>query len=93
MKESDRIAAMAEGLDVLGVKNEVLEDGIVIEGGGRMGGGEIQTHMDHRIAMAFSIAALRAQGEIRVLDCDHVATSFPGFEVLARGAGLQISAG
>ena len=93
VKESDRIAAMAEGLDVLGVKNEVLEDGIVIEGGGRIGGGEIQTHMDHRIAMAFSIAALRAQGEIRVLDCDHVATSFPGFDVLARGAGLQISAG
>jgi 3-phosphoshikimate 1-carboxyvinyltransferase len=93
VKESDRIAAMAEGLDVLGVKNEVLEDGIVIEGGGPIGGGEIQTHMDHRIAMAFSIAALRAQGEIRVLDCDHVATSFPGFDALARGAGLQISAG
>ena len=43
--------------------------------------------MDHRIAMAFAIAALRARDEIRVLDCDHVATSFPGFDALARGAG------
>lgn len=91
VKESDRIAAMAEGLDTLGVNNEVLDDGIIIEGGGAIGGGEIRTHMDHRIAMAFSIAALRADGEIKVLDCDHVATSFPGFDALARGLGLQIS--
>ena len=91
VKESDRIAAMAEGLDALGVTNEVLEDGIIIEGGGAIGGGEIHTHMDHRIAMAFSIAALRAEAEIRVLDCDHVATSFPGFDTLAKRAGLRIS--
>jgi 3-phosphoshikimate 1-carboxyvinyltransferase len=89
VKESDRIAAMAEGLDTLGVNNEVLDDGIVIEGG-PMGGGEIRTHMDHRIAMAFSIAGLRARETIRVLDCDHVATSFPGFDELARRAGLRI---
>lgn len=91
VKESDRIAAMAEGLDTLGVPNEVLEDGIIIEGGGTIGGGEIRTHMDHRIAMAFAIAALRAEGAISILDCDHVATSFPGFDALARGLGLQIS--
>lgn len=91
VKESDRIAAMAEGLDTLGVKNEVLDDGIIIEGGGPIGGGEIRTHMDHRIAMAFSVAALRAEAEITVLDCDHVATSFTGFDALARGLGLQIS--
>lgn len=90
VKESDRIAAMAEGLDTLGVKNEVLDDGIVIEGG-PIGGGQIRTHMDHRIAMAFAIAALRAEKEIYVLDCDHVATSFPGFDALARGLGLQIT--
>ena len=90
VKESDRIAAMAEGLTTLGVACEVLEDGIVIEGGS-LGGGTIGTHHDHRIAMSFAIAALRAQGEIRVLDCDHVATSFPGFDALARGLGLQIS--
>ena len=91
VKESDRIAAMAEGLTTLGIGNEVLPDGIVIEGG-IPGGGVIRTFHDHRIAMAFAIAALRAEGEIRVLDCDHVATSFPGFDALARGLGLQISA-
>jgi 3-phosphoshikimate 1-carboxyvinyltransferase len=92
VKESDRIAAMAEGLTTLGVVNEVLDDGIVIEGGGRLGGGVIHTYHDHRIAMAFAVAALRADAEIRVLDCDHVATSFPGFDAMARGLGLQISA-
>ncbi|HDY82489.1 MAG TPA: 3-phosphoshikimate 1-carboxyvinyltransferase [Halieaceae bacterium] len=90
VKESDRIAAMAEGLDTIGVVNEVLDDGIVIEGG-TLGGGVIHTHHDHRIAMSFAIAALRAEREISILDCDHVATSFPGFDALARGLGLQIS--
>jgi 3-phosphoshikimate 1-carboxyvinyltransferase len=90
VKESDRITAMAEGLTTLGVHNEVLEDGIIIEGG-EFGGGVIRTFHDHRIAMAFSIAALRAGAEIRILDCDHVATSFPGFDALARGVGLQLS--
>lgn len=90
VKESDRIAAMAEGLTTLGISNEVLDDGIIIEGG-IMGGGTIRTFHDHRIAMSFAIAALRAEGEIQVLDCDHVATSFPGFDALARGLGLQIS--
>ncbi len=91
VKESDRIAAMAEGLTTLGVSTEVLDDGIIIEGG-TMDGGVIHTFHDHRIAMSFAIAALRAKREIRILDCDHVATSFPGFDALARGLGLQISA-
>ena len=89
VKESDRIAAMAEGLTTLGIVNDVLEDGIIIEGGA-FGGGIIKTFHDHRIAMSFAIAALRAKDEINVLDCDHVATSFPGFDMLARGLGLQI---
>lgn len=91
VKESDRIAAMAEGLTTLGIHNEVLHDGIIIEGG-TLGGGVIHTFGDHRIAMSFAIAALRAQREINVLECGHVATSFPGFDALARGLGLQISA-
>ncbi|MEZ5571374.1 MAG: 3-phosphoshikimate 1-carboxyvinyltransferase [Halioglobus sp.] len=91
VKESDRIAAMAEGLTTLGVNNEVLEDGIIIEGG-ILGGGTIHTYQDHRIAMSFAIAALRATAEITVLDCDHVATSFPGFDTLARELGLGITA-
>lgn len=90
VKESDRIASMAEGLDTLGVHNEVLEDGIIIDGG-EIGGGTIRTFHDHRIAMAFAVAALRASKELRVLDCDHVATSFPQFDGLARGVGLQLS--
>jgi 3-phosphoshikimate 1-carboxyvinyltransferase len=91
VKESDRIAAMAEGLNTLGVRNEVLEDGIIIDGGA-IGGGVIHTYHDHRIAMAFAIAALLAAREITVLDCDHVATSFPGFIKLAGGLGLRIGA-
>ena len=91
VKESDRIAAMAEGLDTLGVRNEVLDDGIIIDGG-PMGGGEIRTHHDHRIAMSFAVAALRAEDQITVLDCDHVATSFPGFDTMSRTLGLNISA-
>ncbi|PIE39702.1 MAG: 3-phosphoshikimate 1-carboxyvinyltransferase [Gammaproteobacteria bacterium] len=90
VKESDRIAAMAAGLNTLGVANEVLDDGIIIDGG-EMGGGTIRTFMDHRIAMAFSVAALRANAPIRILDCDHVNTSFPGFDAMARGLGLQLS--
>ena len=91
VKESDRIASMAEGLTTLGIINEVRDDGIVIEGG-TLGGGVIKTYHDHRIAMSFAVAALRAEREIRILDCDHVATSFPAFDALARGLGLQISA-
>ncbi len=90
VKESDRIAAMAEGLSTLGIQNEVLDDGIIIDGG-TIGGGDIHTYHDHRIAMAFAIAGLRAESPIRVLDCDHVATSFPGFENLAQRLGLNIS--
>jgi 3-phosphoshikimate 1-carboxyvinyltransferase len=90
VKESDRIASMAEGLSTLGVRNEVLDDGIIIEGG-TLSGGTVRTFHDHRIAMSFAVAALRSEGPIRVLDCDHVATSFPGFDSLTRGLGLQIA--
>lgn len=89
VKESDRIASMAEGLTRLGVENEVMPDGIVITGG-PISGGEVNTFDDHRIAMSFSVAALRATGPIQVNDCDHVSTSFPGFASLAQGVGLRI---
>jgi 3-phosphoshikimate 1-carboxyvinyltransferase len=95
VKESDRIAAMAEGLETLGVNTEVLDDGIIVQGFGDNGsfaGGEVNSHHDHRIAMAFSVAALRAEAEIKILETDNVATSFPGFDALMRGLGLQISA-
>ena len=90
VKESDRIAAMAEGLDTLGVQNEPTPDGIVIEGG-TLGGGTIRTFNDHRIAMAFAMAGLRASRAIEILDCDHVATSFPRFDHLAVQSGLKLA--
>jgi 3-phosphoshikimate 1-carboxyvinyltransferase len=93
VKESDRIAVMAAGLGALGVTAEVLPDGIRIQGlghGGRLGGGTIDSHGDHRIAMSFAMAALRAEAPILVRDCENVNTSFPGFAALAAGAGLGI---
>jgi 3-phosphoshikimate 1-carboxyvinyltransferase len=91
VKESDRIQTMADGLAVLGVKHEVKPDGIVIQGQGTLGGGTINSHGDHRIAMSFTMAALRASAPITVLDCNNVATSFPGFAELARQCGINLT--
>lgn len=91
VKESDRIAAIANGLAALGITVEALPDGLRIQGG-RFRGGVVDSHGDHRIAMAFSLAALRAQGAVRICDCVNVGTSFPGYAELMRGLGLDISA-
>ncbi len=93
VKESDRIQVMADGLTVLGVETTVTPDGIVIDGGQTMAGGTVNSHGDHRIAMAFSVASLCASGSIEVTDCANVATSFPGFVELAKWTGINISAG
>ncbi|MGH8289510.1 MAG: 3-phosphoshikimate 1-carboxyvinyltransferase [Steroidobacteraceae bacterium] len=90
LKESDRLAAMAQGLTVLGVENQLLEDGLWIRGGAALGGGTIESHGDHRIAMAFAVAGLGAKRPIEIRDVANVATSFPGFLESARSAGLQI---
>ena len=90
VKESDRIQVMADGLTVLGVDAQSRDDGIVIQGG-QLGGGEIESHGDHRIAMAFSIASLRATREIRIKECANVNTSFPGFVELAHQIGIRIN--
>ena len=92
VKESDRIQVMADGLQAIGVETTVTPDGIVIDGGQEMAGGTVNSHGDHRIAMAFSVASLRATGPIEVTDCANVATSFPGFVELAKEVGIQISA-
>jgi 3-phosphoshikimate 1-carboxyvinyltransferase len=89
VKESDRIQVMADGLATLGTRATATPDGMVIEGGA-YGGGVIDSHGDHRIAMAFAMAGLRARGSIEVLDCANVNTSFPGFVELAAAAGLHI---
>lgn len=90
VKESDRIQTMVDGLAVLGIKAVARADGARIEGG-RPGGGVIDSHGDHRVAMSFAIAALRATAPITILDCANVNTSFPGFAELACGSGLGIS--
>jgi 3-phosphoshikimate 1-carboxyvinyltransferase len=89
VKESDRIQVMADGLQILGVHAQPTPDGMIIEGG-PIGAGRVDSHGDHRIAMSFAIAALRAQGMIDIADCANVNTSFPGFVPLARAAGLSI---
>ncbi|WP_097461880.1 bifunctional prephenate dehydrogenase/3-phosphoshikimate 1-carboxyvinyltransferase [Mangrovitalea sediminis] len=91
VKESDRIQVMADGLAALGVQTDVRPDGIVIEGGATLGGGVVDSHGDHRIAMAFAVASLRAQGDIEIRDCANVATSFPNFVALAQQVGLQVA--
>jgi 3-phosphoshikimate 1-carboxyvinyltransferase len=91
VKESDRIQVMADGLVALGVDAKATPDGIIIQGGGNIGSGTIDSHGDHRIAMSFAMAALRSSGPITINDCSNVNTSFPGFVDLAARSGLKIS--
>ncbi|WP_110602852.1 bifunctional prephenate dehydrogenase/3-phosphoshikimate 1-carboxyvinyltransferase [Salinicola lusitanus] len=95
VKESDRIQAMADGLDILGVETTVYDDGIDVVGksgdGPSYQGGQVDSLGDHRIAMAFTVAALRADGPIAIDDCANVATSFPGFVALANKVGLELT--
>ena len=89
VKESDRLAAMAEGLARVGVQCELLPDGIRIQGG-KLRGGRIDSHGDHRIAMSFAMAGVRADGPIEIDDVANVATSFPRFPAAARAMGLLL---
>ena len=89
VKESDRIQVMADGLQALGAQVQPTPDGIIIDGG-RLAGGEVWAHGDHRIAMSFSVAALRADGVIRIHDCANVATSFPNFLALCQQVGMRV---
>jgi 3-phosphoshikimate 1-carboxyvinyltransferase len=94
VKESDRIAAMSAGLTALGVAHSALPDGMQIRGraqGSAFTSGEIDSFGDHRIAMSFAIASLRAAGAIEIRDVANVATSFPDFVPLAQSVGLAIS--
>jgi 3-phosphoshikimate 1-carboxyvinyltransferase len=89
VKESDRLAVMAEGLTRLGIECELLADGLRLRGG-RFSGGRIDSHGDHRIAMAFAIASLRASAALEIDDVANVTTSFPDFPALARAVGLAL---
>lgn len=89
VKESDRLAVMAAGLTALGARCELLPDGVRIEGG-LLRGGRIASAGDHRVAMAFAIASVRATGPIEIDDAENVDTSFPGFVASARQVGMRI---
>lgn len=91
VKESDRIAVMAAGLRALGARVEETPDGAVVEGGA-LRGGVVESHGDHRIAMAFVVAGAVADSSVTIRDCANVATSFPGFVRLAAGCGLPVHA-
>ena len=91
VKESDRIATMATGLRTLGIVVEETPDGATVHGG-ELHGGIVESHGDHRIAMAFAVAAQLATGEVRIGDVANVATSFPGFDTLARDTGMGLAA-
>ncbi len=90
VKESDRIQAMADGLNILGIQAQSTADGIIIQGGS-IGGGIVESHDDHRIAMSFAMAALVAKAPITINECANVATSFPSFIALANQSGLKIT--
>jgi 3-phosphoshikimate 1-carboxyvinyltransferase len=89
VKESDRIAVTAAALQALGARVLETPDGAVIDGG-PLHGGAVDSHGDHRVAMSLAIAAQLASGEVRIGDCANVATSFPGFDALARSAGFGL---
>lgn len=91
VKESDRLAMMARGLSTLGVQVEEKADGAWIRGG-PIAAGQVESAGDHRIAMAFCVAGLVAQGAVTIADCANVATSFPGFLELANACGFAIRA-
>ncbi|QDL91582.1 3-phosphoshikimate 1-carboxyvinyltransferase [Paroceanicella profunda] len=94
VKESDRIDAMARGLEACGVMVEEEEDMLTVHGrgpGGVAGGATVASHLDHRIAMSFLCLGLGAQAPVRVDDASPIATSFPAFEALIAGLGGAVA--
>ena len=90
VKESDRIRVMADGLRAIGVQVEEVDDGLIIDGTGGdplPGGGAIESHLDHRIAMSFAVAGLVSKAGVTIDDMEPVATSFPGFVDLLKSLG------
>src|SRR5690606_38030997 len=79
VKESDRLKAIYDGLTANGVKSEMGDEDLTVYGGAVLGGGEVKTHLDHRIAMSFLIMGLASQKPISVDDGEPIKTSFPNF--------------
>jgi 3-phosphoshikimate 1-carboxyvinyltransferase len=92
VKESDRLAAVADGLKANGVEFEIDGDDLIVHGKGRaLGGGTVATHMDHRIAMAFLVMGLASEKPVGIDDASFIATSFPGYVAMMRGLGGEFS--
>jgi 3-phosphoshikimate 1-carboxyvinyltransferase len=92
VKESDRLAAVADGLRANGVEVEIDRDDLIVHGKGRAsGGGTVATHMDHRIAMAFLVMGLATEKPVAIDDMSFIATSFPGYVPMLRGLGAEFS--
>jgi 3-phosphoshikimate 1-carboxyvinyltransferase len=92
VKESDRLAAIANGLKANGVAVEIDGDDLIVHGTGRApGGGTVATHMDHRIAMAFLVMGLASDKPVAIDDGSFIATSFPGYVPMLRGLGADVS--
>jgi 3-phosphoshikimate 1-carboxyvinyltransferase len=93
VKESDRIDAMARGLEACGVNVEEEADTLIVHGlgpGGVAGGARVKTHLDHRIAMSFLVLGLAARKPITADDASPIATSFPAFQGLMKGLGADL---
>jgi len=90
VKESDRIAVMSAALRSLGADIVETPDGAIIRGG-KLHGGEAESHGDHRIAMSLAIAGQLASGAVVIHDCDNVATSFPNFIGLSKSVGFELN--
>jgi 3-phosphoshikimate 1-carboxyvinyltransferase len=93
VKESDRLAAVAAGLEMNGVVHRIEGDDLIVSGEGRPapGGGMVETHMDHRIAMSFLVMGLASAKPVGVDDVTFIATSFPDFLPLMARLGGEIA--
>jgi 3-phosphoshikimate 1-carboxyvinyltransferase len=92
VKESDRLSAIARGLEANGIAFTESPDGLTVSGKGEVaGGGTVATHMDHRIAMAFLTLGMAARDPVTVDDIAMIATSFPNYQALMRGLGADLA--
>jgi 3-phosphoshikimate 1-carboxyvinyltransferase len=91
VKESDRLEAVAAGLQANGVDCEIIGDDLIVRGGRVAGGGMVETHLDHRIAMSFLVMGLASESKVVIDDETMIATSFPSFRVLMERLGARFS--
>jgi 3-phosphoshikimate 1-carboxyvinyltransferase len=91
VKESDRLSAVARGLEANGVSYQEGKASLAVEGGRVRGGGTVPTHLDHRIAMSFLVMGLAAERPVTVDDSETIGTSFPTFVELLQGLGAKFA--